>query len=203
MLIFAWLFFFHPKTSKQVERITDTVTNEVVREVPKEIQKIVTVPADIPAAYVKAMLLYEQMTNATFVLQKRVLFKMKDVRVDYLLGDAVKQVVSEDEVRAKFELTLRRNHVPIKPDSDNRVMCIIDGTFDQQRLCYCLTCSVAESQLLLRDGEFHYASVIVWDKGGSLGLLKTDNPSEGLLNEVEKESELFANDYLSANPKPQ
>jgi hypothetical protein len=42
-----------------------------------------------------------------------VLFGMKDIQVQIYCDNKVKDLVSEDAMRTKFELTLRKNNVPI------------------------------------------------------------------------------------------
>jgi hypothetical protein len=221
MLVFAGLYFLYPKITVETKTVTvtnfvtntlvDTVTNEVVREVPKEVEKIVTVPAKIPDSYALAMVVYWQITNASFVLPQEVLFKMKDVRVVCEIRGGLKalSLVSEDDVRAKFELSLRRNNVPVNPNSPNVVGIVIEG-FQLMRndglpmglLCYNINCTVSEQQFIARGGEWHTASVNVWDKG-EYGTIGTDRANDGILATVQKYSESFANDYLSANPKTQ
>jgi len=216
MLLFAMLYFTSPKpTPGNIQRVTqivtntvtmiNTVTNEVVKEVPKEVEKIVEVPAKIPQEYVAAMDLWQKMTNASFTPLEQVLFRMTNVNVICELDYAMQQVTSEDEVKAKFELTLRRNDVPIDPHSPNIVYLTITGFLDPATpttLCYAILCRVAERQWIFRWGECHLATVIVWNKGQSHGTVGKYKANEALLKEIEKCAEIFANDYLSANPKP-
>jgi hypothetical protein len=215
MLIFAGLYLSTPKTTRTIQTriqivtntvtssVTNTLTNEVLKEVPKYVRNIVKVPAEIPPDYNYAMQLIQKMTNATYTPLEQVLFNMKDVRVFYTLDDAVKQVVSEDEVKAKFELTLRRNNVPLDPNSQNVLQLTINGFFDDNHviLNYAIECEVAESQFIFRNGDVHNAIVKVWVRGGSFGTVGRANANESLLKDVEKRAEMFANDFLSANPK--
>jgi hypothetical protein len=215
MLVFAGLYFLNPKTSVSVRDVTqiqtNTVTNTIIftvtNDVVREVEKIVNVPAAIPPEYVNAMKFTENMTKATFVTMDQVLFGMKDVRVECALADDVRQVVSVDEVRAKFELTLRRNNVPINPKSEHTITLNISGFLnqpDKTTLCFSIVCDVIETQWVARlDGAVHFATVIVWTKGAEFGTVGRDKASESLLKDVEKSAEIFANDYLSANPKPQ
>jgi len=211
MLIFAGLYFLNPKTHVKVETIQNTVTNtvvqtltnEVVKEVPKIVEKTVTVPAEIPKIYLTAANIISNYANADFVKEDQVLFGMDDVQVVYALSDAVKEVVSEDEVRAKFELTLRRNNVPINPKSVNFVTVHVNGLWGANNtiLSDNIDVSVYEVQHLARGGQLHRAFVNVWSQG-YYGLFSKSYANKALLDKVEQEAELFANDYLSANSKP-
>lgn len=214
MLVFAGLYFSAPKTSSGgvqtvtqlvTNTVTKTVTNEVVKEVPKAVEKIVQVPADIPPEYVLARDVYRNMTNASFASLAQVLFKMDDVRVKCSLDDDVRKLLSEDEVKAKFELTLRRNNVPIQQDSKNTVSITLHGFLIdsiQGGFCFAITCHVFERQLVFRQGECHAAIVSVWDTGEPFGIVGKSQANETLLKAVEKRAEIFANAFLSANPKP-
>ncbi len=211
MLVFAGLYFLSPKptadnptaTPKIVTNtVVNLVTNEVVKEVPKEVEKIVKVPAEIPEGYVSAMNLVQRLTNATYIAPDQMLFKMKDVRAVYFLDDAVTQVMTVDEVKAKFELTLRRNNVPLNPNSLNVVRLSISGfTTIQNTLCYSINCYFDDQQWVFRAGEWHQATVRVWTKSNSFGTVGKSKANEALLKEVEKGAEIFANDFLSSNPK--
>jgi hypothetical protein len=205
MLIFAGLYFLTPKTSGSIQTATQTVTNEVLKEVPKEVEKNIKVPAGIPAEYLAAMNFFQKMTNASYAPLEQVLFNMKDVCVACTLDEGVKQGMTEDEAKAKFELTLRQKNVPLKPNSANVVHLSIEGFFntEQTMLTYTITCNVDEAQCIFRKGECHAAMVRVWTKGNSFGIVGKDKANEVLLNDVEKTAVMFANDFLSANPKQQ
>ena len=207
MLIFAGLYFLSPKSTATTQMpgtvVTNTVfvtfTNEIVREVPKEVR----IPAEIPQEYIDAMRVYQNITNATYADSSQALFGMKEIKVICTVDEALKKVISEDEVKAKFELTLRRNGVPIDPASFNMVQFRMTGFFNEATglYCYSFMCYVNEQNVIWRSGQFHGITTIVWFKGGSYGTVGKSQASSGLLPEVEKCAEVFANDFLSANPK--
>jgi len=101
-------------------------------------------------------------------------------------------------------LVLRRNNVPIDPSSIDSVAVEIDGFFDDAThllLCFSITCDVEESQAVFRAGDCRFANVAIWrkEKFGTVGKAKAN---EALLRNAEQFAEMFANDFLSANPKP-
>ena len=217
MIVFATLYFSSPKVvvQKEIQTVTNTVTNEVVKEVPKEVEKIVTVPAEIPQDYTVAMNTLSNFVsnydNASWVDQNEKLFGMTNVQVKCFLDDAAKQLISEDEVQSKFELTLRRNNVPINPKSQNTVFVSIEGTrLDLPQevtgpttgyfFVYNVNVGVDSVQTVFRGGQFHRTTVTVWEKQ-DLGYAGSRVANGALLDSVEKEGELFASDFLSANPK--
>jgi hypothetical protein len=128
---------------------------------------------------------------------------MDDVKVIYSLDNAIKQTLLEDEVKAKYELTLRNNGVPINPDSRNTINVSLSGFYNDTGtlLCYALQIDVFESQLIFRNGEGRRGIIRVWSKGSSYGTVGKAKANEALLGTVVKSAEVFANDYLSANPK--
>jgi hypothetical protein len=207
MIVFACLYAFHPKTSQVVERTTITVTNEVVKEVPKEVvkevEKLVSTPTPISDDYRIAMELFKRMTNAPYVGRDKILFNMKEVRLACYLDDSVQEAVSTEQIKAKFELVLRRNNVPISSESKNVVTLNISGFWDSAKsvLTESTTTSVREPQMVMREGEFRQAAVKVWENGVTYGTVGKLKASDMLLNEAEKAAELFANDFLNANPK--
>jgi hypothetical protein len=214
LIIFATLFFSRPmpppgETRVVVQAVTNTVmntvTNEVIRVVPKEVEKIVKVPVELPSIIIAASNMLYNMLGAEFVGKDKVLFRMTNIAVQCFLNDDIKKYVSEDEVRSKFELTLRRNNVPIDSSSPNVVSVSLDGFFTDQTqlLSYMTGCRVFEIQWVSRGEEWHKALVTVWQKAESYGNVGRNRANAVLLGDVERFAELFANDFLSANPKKQ
>lgn len=193
-IVFAGLYFLNPKTVAPKEMLTvtnivhDTVTNYLVTHPSSE--------------YIQAKTVFDAMTNAPMVGSDQILFAMKDVKINYEINDAIKKVLSEDEIKAKFELALRRNNVSINPKSLNTVSLIVDGLWDDTSgfVCYSITTTVGEPQFILRAGLWRQSAVAVWSRG-SYGYAGKQKANEGMLNQIEKMAELFANDFLSANPK--
>lgn len=179
--------------------VTNSITNDVIKEVVKEVQ----VPANIPKEYVDGYNLSQRLVNATYVNSDQALYQMKDVKVAYDFSEGIKQTVLEDEVKAKFELTLRKNNVPLNPASKNTVSLSIHGFYNTEGtlLCYSIELGVIEMQWTFRNGECHQSYVTVWTKGNSFGTVGKAKANEALLDTIQKCSEVFANDFLSANPK--
>ena len=202
MAVFATLFFLKDEPSLGVKTVTNTITNEVIKEIPKEVEKLVPVPAEIPPEYQHAMRLFQKMTNAEYASQADLLFNLKGVKAVCSVDENLKSIISADEVKAKFELTLRRNNVPIDPSSTFTLCFNIYGFFSSESLiCYAIECSALENQLIFREGDCKAALVPVWQKGNSFGTVGKTKASESLVPLAEKCAEIFANDFLSANTK--
>lgn len=213
MIVFATLYFSSPKivVQKEVETVTNTITNEVVKEVPKEVEKIVTVPAEIPANYIRAMEVVSNFDNADIVNAHQALFGMKDVQVVCSLNEDAKQVISEGEVQSKFELALRRNNISINPKSKHTIDVMVEALrtelprfgsdpIPEYLFTFTITVAVFDVQTLIREGQIHKTVVTVWQKS-YLGCAGRKVVGTAILDDTEKEAELFANDFLSANPK--
>jgi hypothetical protein len=203
-ILFAGLYFFNPKTvvKTEVHSLTNTVTNDGIQEMPNEVEKTVKVAAEIPQEYIDGKALRDAMLNARVVkTDDQMLFGMKDVKVAFNISDDIKKVMSEDEIKAKYELILRRNNISVNSDSHNVILVDIEGFLnspEQTTLVFDMDESVTDSQWVVRNLEWRSGFVKVWEKG-SFGTVGKEKASEALLQKVEKLAEIFANDFLSAN----
>jgi hypothetical protein len=128
---------------------------------------------------------------------------MDDIKVNYHIDDEISQTIILDEVKARFELALRKNGIIINPDSKNRLNVIINGFLDQSKalMCWSIKYEVFENQFVCRNGVWHMENVAVWNKSGKYGTVGVLKANDGILDNVEKGAEIFANDFLTANPK--
>jgi hypothetical protein len=196
------------KDNSSVKIVTNTVTNFITSYVTNtdiiNFTNEVLVPAAIPQNYIDGDTFLKWVRNVPIITSDdQSLFAMDDVKVLYDLNDTIKQTILEDDVKAKFELTLRNNGVPINPNSRNTIVVGLTGFYDEtgMLLCYEYEVTVSESQLIFRNGEGRRGIVTVWQEGGSHGTVGKAKANDALLGVVEKSAEVFANDYLSANPK--
>jgi hypothetical protein len=201
-----------PKENSSVKTITNTVTNfttsyvtnTVTINFTNDVIKEISVPAAIPQNYIDGDTFLKWVRNIpVLTADDQALFAMDDVKVVYSLDNTIRQTLLEDEVKAKFELTLRKNNIPVNSDSRNRVNVSITGFYNDagMLLCYAIEVNVFESQLIFRNGEGRRGIVRVWSKGSSYGTVGKSKANDALLETVVKSAEVFANDFLSANPK--
>jgi hypothetical protein len=172
--------------------------------VPKEVQKIVQVPADIPQNYIYGDIFLKSVRNAPITKSTgQNLFAMDDVKVMYILDDTIRRTLLEDDVKAKFELTLRNNGVPVSADSKNTITLSLTGFYDRTAtlLCYALNVHLYESEIIIRNGELRKGVVGVWSTDGVHGIVGKEIATDPLLKTIVNSAEVFANAYLSANPK--
>jgi hypothetical protein len=207
MVVFATLYFSKPNAADPIQTaptfVTNTVINNLTNVLVKETEK--PVPAEIPPDYLRAFSIWKGLSNSTHIGQNQVLYDVKWLRVEYYISDKAKSIISEDEVKAKFELLLRRNGVPINSDSRQTITVGVEAMWSDERHLlanYNVTVAVKEQQFLFRNGEFKYDSLVtIWERqmnGNGGGY----NANSGILECTEKLGELLANDFLSANPKP-
>lgn len=67
--------------------------------------------------------------------------------------------------------------------------------------CWDTQCVLEEWQPIIRNGICHYATVTSWNKGDKLIITPIKDINSQILEETERMAEVFANDYLSANPQ--
>ncbi len=173
---------------------TVIVTNSVTRNTP-----VWAIPED----YVSARQLFAAMTNATFISPEESLFNMKGIEVDYVFSPKIKDALDIDSIKAKFELALRNNNVPMIANSKDVLTVEIDGFYTdsgQNLMCYSMQYNLTSTQWITRNREWHLAIVTTWTRGnyGTVGRLKASDSFEG---DVTKAADVFANDYQKANPK--
>ena len=161
--------------------------------------KVVSIPKTNPELD-KAWKIYQLMTNATFVNTDKVLFGIESVAITYSIdGEQLKAILPEEEVRARFELTLRRFGIPINPKSDAMIVVTVRGVKTPDGMAFSTTCGLGEPQYLFRGDTCHTALLFTWFNADYTGYASSANANQMMLKAVEKCSELFANDYLAAN----
>src|ERR1039457_1511675 len=135
-----------PKDNSSVKTITNTVANFTTSYVTNtdkiyftnEVTKEVSIPAAIPQNYIDGDTFLKWIRNVPVIKSSdQALFAMDDVKVFYILNDTIKQIILEDDAKAKFELTLRKNGVPINPDSRNAVVVGLTGFYNETGTLLC------------------------------------------------------------------
>ena len=179
---------------------------QVIKEVPKEVERIVErkieVPAEIPDIYKTALEFMEKFRGTKLVSQKDSLAGVESVSVEVYLADDVKKIVSESEIRTKFEITLRRSGVPIDEKSRFTLSHTQDGfTRDSPTLTYSFTVALDELVVGFRDGEPGMRRIITTWRKGSYGTVGISKARDALIAEAESSAESFANEWLAMNPK--
>jgi hypothetical protein len=205
---------FAKKEIRVVERPVEVVkTNivvvekpvEVIKEVPKEVERIVErkveVPAKISEEYEDAMAFMKQFRAREEVSKADALAGVKSVGVEVTLDDDVKKIISEEEIRTKFEITLRRSGVPINEESRFRLFVSQTARLRETGLLiFSSQTEFAEAVILFR-GESRMAEVITatWEKGAH-GVVGKDHARDTFIQAAEEGAEAFANTWLAKNP---
>jgi hypothetical protein len=216
-LLFAALYLFHPRTVERVQTVTQMITNGLVQwmtntvvkevEIPKIVEKVVEktveVPAAIPKEYQDALSLSRKIGLAKLAEKNSdFLAKGEPLHIDYVIGDEIKGLITTDEVKAKFELVLRRNNVPVTSKvSINQINISIAGinNHDLSYIIYSTSFSLKSGGYAFLDERAVFVVGTVWDFAGSYGTqLRSDFKSKMLQN-VESAAEIIANAWLEAN----
>ncbi len=215
--LFAALYLFHPRTVDRVQTVTQTITNYLVQwvtntvvkevEIPKIVEKVVEktveIPAAIPKQYQDAFSLSEKVKLARLVEKNSdYLVKGKPLHIDYSVGDQIRGLITTDEVKAKFELVLRRNKVPVASQfSTNWIGVSIDGINNQDRphIIYSTHFSLKSVSYAFPDDRAVLVAGTVWEFDGSFGIIQRSQFQSKMLEEVERAAEIIANAWLEAN----
>lgn len=182
------------------------VIREVVKVVPKDIERVVErtveVPAEIPEHYKTALNVFEKLKTAKSVTSKAALAGTTSVRVAIILADDIKKIISESEIRTKFEITLRRSGIPINEESRYELSYTQDGfTRGESTLKYSFTTELLETAYGVREtGQMIGVSVATW-RHGNYGIIGMTMARDALLTQAEQAAEAFANEWLAMNPK--
>ncbi len=179
---------------------------EVIKEVPKEIVKFVErkveVPAEIPELYTTALDFMEKFRGSKLVSQKDALTDIDSVSVEITLSDDIKKLISESEIRTKFEITLRRSGIPINEKSRYSLVYYQDGfTGNNPTLIYTFSTSLEELVVGFRDGLPKIRRYVATWRRGNFGTVGISKARDTLLADAESAAEGFANEWLAMNPK--
>lgn len=174
-----------------VPQTREIVTNEI--EIPAKLSE------DTEEAITNAM----KIRFAPLVSDDQLLYKLDAVSVIIADEYATQEVVSDDSIRNRFEVTLRKYGIRVEDNAPASVMVSVGGVWvrpDLVVLSYECRSELHEIVTLKRKGDFRRSLATVWadDRGGVVGRSIAEN---AILQETEQMAEKFANDYLKANPK--
>lgn len=190
-------------------QVIKEVPIEKIREVPKEVVKevevikTVEVPAKLTDWQQIAIDFADRYYAAKFIETfDDALYKLETIRVEVFLNDEVKKVVSEDRVRNKFELILRKHGIKIDEKSPVSVNVSIDGLWNENSKFLVYTPRIELDQVVVvgRSGDFRKVIATLW-KMGSYGFAGRQVVEGAILADVESLGEGFANKYLAAQAK--
>ena len=166
------------------ERVEKSVP--VVKEVVKE----VAVPAKLTDSQRTAIAFWDRFRSAEFIkTPDDALYKLDSVRIQVSLNDAVKKVVSEDRVRNKFELILRKHGVKIDENAFVSLYVSIEGLWSKDPLV-----------VVGRKGDLRQVVATLWERW-SYGFAGSQVAEGAILESAESMGEEFANKYLAAQQK--
>lgn len=186
---------------EQLKFITNTIVERITNTVPVVVEKRVEIPAEIPDEYLASFNFAINYINAPFVEQKyECLRGISEVSVQVGLNNAVKQIISEDSARAKFELKLRQLGIQINQKAERAASLNIEGLWgkDDIVLTYTISVELTEPQVVFRDDGLHRMVVTSWNDG-AYGYAGRSAARDALPRAIEEKAEVFANAYLRAN----
>jgi len=176
---------------------------QVVKEVPVVSVKEVEVPVKLTPLQQVDLEMGARCRNAIYCTDQKQLFRnVGSVDVHVFLNDPVKSIISEDRIKNKLELILRRNNITIDNNSLHSLWLSVEGTWLEEKvgLSYIMKIDFRTPVLVERQLFMYRSTADIWSKG-SIGFAGKSVVEKALIDGVENEAEAFANAYLSEQKK--
>lgn len=189
------------KIREVVKEVPVEKIKEVIKEVEKEVQ--VEVPAELNEYQQLAIRFAANYLSAPRVSDlDEVFYGISSFNTKVILGEEVKKVVSEERLRNKLELILRRNGVTIDPESYYTLTFYVEGFWDKDeiRLTYKYDLNLLEYVVLARNGDLRRSPTYTWNTG-TFGYAGKTIAEKTMLENVESVAEAFSNRYLKIMDK--
>jgi hypothetical protein len=184
------------------ERVEKSVP--VVKEVTKEVTKEVKVPTELTPEQQAAIDFWRQFFNARIIqTSDDALYKLDAVRVFVSVDNAIKKLVSQERIKNKFELILRRDGINIDEKAPVFLDLTIEGLWSNgsvRFLVYTPRIKLGEVVVVGRKGDMRQVPATLWERG-SYGFAGQQVAEGEILKAVEQLAEEFANKYLAAQQK--
>lgn len=179
--------------------------------VEKEVIKKVEVPAEIPAYYEKAWKRQVAESIAKSADEKTCFSGLNSMAVHVEMNEDAKDILSEQRVKDKFELTLRRHGVPLSDFSNPYnllsdfstnpyIFLNVESVWNDAKTIaiFNISVSLREPLIFYRGQKPYKHFVTLWGQYnyGSAGKRVA---KEAFLEFIEERAERVANLYLSAN----
>jgi hypothetical protein len=131
-----------------------------------------------------------------------ILYKIPAFRVSIFLPDSIKGIVSDEAIRNKLELALRRNRIKMDDAASVGLALNVNALWNEGKTFASTTISlsVVDSVTLARTGDLRSAFVPVYNdlQFGYAGSLKLKEQVMGAVDEL---AETFANKHLATQEK--
>ena len=189
-----------------IERARDAYDAEFGKPAVKKVLKEVEVPAKLTYSQKTAINFTDRYLNARQIrAQDDALYKLDSVRVNVSINEAVEKVVSDDRIKNKFELILRKHGIYIDEKALVSVDLIVNGIWSGDNpgvgfLAYTQRIGLNQWLVVERRGDFRRAVAQLW-KQEIIGFANNQKAEGQVLDGVESMAEAFANKYLAAQQK--
>lgn len=183
-----------------------TAVREIIREVPHEVIRNVTNEIFFPAKFssdeTNLMTLGLEYCHARSITNMDgALFGIGPFSVIVDVDDTVEPLLSQQRVRDRLELALRRNNISVIKSSPARIDFEVMGLWSPRKelLFYYVSLHVHRSAVIQAEEEMLSLRPVVWEdeRFGGAG---TDVIEKRMLESIDSLTEHFANVYLAANP---
>jgi hypothetical protein len=178
-----------------IERI-----REVVKEVPVERIKEVEVPAKLSARQQADIDLGARYRAAIYLSdRKQVLRNIGSVSVHVVMEDQVREVISEERLKNKLELYLRKYNITIDDKATHMLWFTVNGGWVREKtgLFFSSEMSLREFVVFERQNGMYRSAADTWNDS-TVGFAGKIYAEKGILDSFESKAESFANAYLAA-----
>lgn len=187
-----------------VEKIKE-VPVEKVKEVSVDRTKEVEVPAKLTDEQRRLLDYGTKVWNRPLITDPdAVLYTIPAFKVGVYVDDRIKDTVSDERVRNKFELTLRKSHINIDSTAVVDLWVVVDAKWDDNKTfaIYTVQLKASDRAMLERNGDMRDAKVTFYHQYfyGYAGKTKV---AENVLDAVDQLAEEFANKYLAVQAAEQ
>jgi hypothetical protein len=149
--------------------IIKEVPKEVIKEVPVEVVKEVEVPSELSAEE-EFLIDYaiEHLNAVELDADEDCLYGLDAFAVNVLADPRLRDIISIETIRNRFELMLRRSGIRTDRTSSHSLNLVVEGYVepDNGQIVYSFSIKVTEPVVLEHGDEFRIATVVLWEQSG-------------------------------------
>ena len=202
-------YLYYRDTQKPVEeKVTenakgdpDEKASEAIQKIEKEVQ--VEAEAVLSGVQEAQILIAESYLNTLYDEENyvedmdEVFYGIKSFSTRVVISGDIKDLVSEEKVRNKVELNLRRNGISVDDESEHELVIVVSGVWINDSIAHHISLLLLERVVLVRDGDFRSARVATWQETTmGLGLHAKAKYESHIITSLEELSDSMANRYL-------
>lgn len=213
-LVVGFLYF------KETQKDPEVVIQEVIKEVPVEVVKEIPVEVvkDVSNEFIEEQEMPINLNDPQEVMitlakryvyaprikeRNEIFYGINSLKTRVILDDEVKELITEESVKDRLELNLKKRGIQIDEGSPQAVIIAISGMWNQTKmaLVYQYELVLVDYVVLNRDGDMRGAVIDAWKTSG-FGLTGSSmSIRDHIIECIDEVSETLANGYLETVEK--